>query len=169
MTSGPKVRLGTNWPSITSHWMLSTPAFASAATSSPSRAKSAGSTEGTIWIGRATPRRLPVVLLALVLPAVVLCVPRLVARGDLLPPVLGGGLAGIRAEHVVGVPPFGRRHGHPSPPIEVPIVCLAAHDSTFSHVHALLGSDSGSAADHIVMLGLSKGYKGAFHATSRDT
>ena len=53
MTSGPNVRLGTNWPSITSHWMRSTPAFSSAATSSPSLAKSAGSTEGAIWIGRA--------------------------------------------------------------------------------------------------------------------
>ncbi len=42
MTSGPKVRLGTKWPSMTSHWMRSTPAFSRAATSSPSRAKSAG-------------------------------------------------------------------------------------------------------------------------------
>ena len=46
MTSGPKVRLGTNWPSITSHWMRSTPASSSAATSSPRRAKSAGRTDG---------------------------------------------------------------------------------------------------------------------------
>ena len=30
MTSGPKVRFGTNWPSMTSHWMRSTPAFSSA-------------------------------------------------------------------------------------------------------------------------------------------
>ena len=52
MTSGPNVRLGTNWPSITSHWMRSTPASSSAATSSPSRAKSAGSTLGAISIGR---------------------------------------------------------------------------------------------------------------------
>ena len=52
ITSGPNVRLGTNWPSITSHWMRSTPAASSAATSSPSREKSAGSTDGAIWIGR---------------------------------------------------------------------------------------------------------------------
>ena len=50
MTSGPKVRLGTKRPSITSHWMRSTPAFSRAATSSPSRAKSAGSTDGAISI-----------------------------------------------------------------------------------------------------------------------
>ena len=31
MTSGPNVRLGTNWPSMTSHWMRSTPAFSRAA------------------------------------------------------------------------------------------------------------------------------------------
>src|SRR6478752_439694 len=52
MTDGPNVRLGTNWPSITSHWILSTPAASSAATSSPSLAKSAGSTLGAISIGR---------------------------------------------------------------------------------------------------------------------
>ena len=50
-TSGPKVRLGTKWPSITSHWMRSTPAFSSSRHSSPSRAKSAGSTDGTICTG----------------------------------------------------------------------------------------------------------------------
>src|SRR5919198_4958166 len=54
MTSGPNVRFGTKFPSITSHWMRSTPASSSAATSSPSRAKSAGSTEGAISIGRIT-------------------------------------------------------------------------------------------------------------------
>ena len=32
MTSGPKVRFGTNRPSITSHWMRSTPAFSRAGT-----------------------------------------------------------------------------------------------------------------------------------------
>ncbi len=53
MMSGPNVRLGTNWPSMTSHWMRSTPAFSNATTSSPSREKSAGSTDGAIWIGRA--------------------------------------------------------------------------------------------------------------------
>ena len=37
ITSGPKVRLGTKRPSITSHWMRSTPAFSSATTSSPRR------------------------------------------------------------------------------------------------------------------------------------
>ncbi len=50
ITSGPKVRLGTNCPSITSHWMRSQPAASSAATSSPRRAKSTGSTDGTILI-----------------------------------------------------------------------------------------------------------------------
>jgi hypothetical protein len=49
MTSQPKVRLGTKWPSMTSHWIRSTPAFSRAATSSPNREKSAGSTEGTIF------------------------------------------------------------------------------------------------------------------------
>src|SRR5690349_1464033 len=48
MTSGPKVRLGTKTPSMTSHWMRSTPASHSSATSSPRRAKSAGRTEGTM-------------------------------------------------------------------------------------------------------------------------
>ena len=48
MTSGPKVRLGTNRPSMTSHWMRSTPAFSRARHSSPSREKSAGRTDGTI-------------------------------------------------------------------------------------------------------------------------
>ena len=52
MTSGPKVRLGTNRPSMTSHWMRSTPAFSSAMHSSPSREKSAGSTDGTISMVR---------------------------------------------------------------------------------------------------------------------
>ena len=52
ITSGPKVRFGTNWPSMTSHWMRSTPASSSATTSSPSWAKSAGSTEGTISMRR---------------------------------------------------------------------------------------------------------------------
>src|SRR5829696_6723229 len=54
MTSGPMVRLGTNCPSITSHWIRSAPASSRARTSSPRREKSAGSTEGTIWTGRAT-------------------------------------------------------------------------------------------------------------------
>ena len=55
MTSGPKVRLGTKRPSITSHWIRSTPASSSAATSWPSREKSAGSTDGTISIRRSDP------------------------------------------------------------------------------------------------------------------
>ena len=50
ITSGPNVRFGTNWPSITSHWMRSTPAASSAATSSPSLLKSTGSTLGAISI-----------------------------------------------------------------------------------------------------------------------
>src|SRR5437899_235561 len=51
ITSGPKVRLGTKRPSITSHWIQSTPAFSRAATSSPRRAKSAGRTDGTMRMG----------------------------------------------------------------------------------------------------------------------
>src|SRR3954447_15887925 len=54
MMSGPNVRFGTKRPSITSHWMRSTPASSSAAISSPKRAKSAGRTEGAISIGRIT-------------------------------------------------------------------------------------------------------------------
>ena len=48
MTSAPKVRFGTKLPSMTSHWMRSTPAFSRSMTASPRWAKSAGSTEGTI-------------------------------------------------------------------------------------------------------------------------
>ncbi|KWW99464.1 hypothetical protein LI90_1099 [Carbonactinospora thermoautotrophica] len=40
--------LGTNSPSITSHWIRSTPACSSARHSSPNREKSAGKTDGTI-------------------------------------------------------------------------------------------------------------------------
>ena len=54
MTSGPKVRLGTKLPSMTSNWMRSQPAFSSALQSRPSAAKSAGSTDGMICTG---PRR----------------------------------------------------------------------------------------------------------------
>ncbi len=57
ITSGPKVRLGTNCPSITSHWIRSTPAFSKATHSSPSREKSAGRTEGTMETGRAATDR----------------------------------------------------------------------------------------------------------------
>ena len=49
-TSGPNVRLGTNWPSMMSHWIRSQPAASSADTSSPSRAMSAGRTDGAIWM-----------------------------------------------------------------------------------------------------------------------
>src|SRR5688572_338785 len=55
MTSGPKVRLGTKRPSITSHWMRSTPASSSAATSAPNLEKSAGRTDGTISMRRSEP------------------------------------------------------------------------------------------------------------------
>ena len=47
-TSGPRVMLGTKWPSITSTCTQSAPAASTAATSSPSRAKSAERIEGTI-------------------------------------------------------------------------------------------------------------------------
>src|SRR5690606_12259004 len=50
MTCGPKVMLGTKWPSITSRWIQSAPAAATASTSSPSREKSADSTEGAMTI-----------------------------------------------------------------------------------------------------------------------
>ena len=52
MTSGPKVRLGTKRPSITSNWMRSTPAFSRAMHASPNWAKSTGSTDGAISMGR---------------------------------------------------------------------------------------------------------------------
>src|SRR3954471_14243343 len=59
-TSGPTVRFGTNCPSMMSHWIRSTPAFSRAAHSSPRRAKSAGRTDGAIWVGRpAIARTLP--------------------------------------------------------------------------------------------------------------
>ena len=48
ITSGPKVRFGTNWPSITSHWIRSTPAASRSRTALPSSAKSAGRTDGAI-------------------------------------------------------------------------------------------------------------------------
>ena len=52
MTSAPKVRLGTKLPSMTSHWMRSTPAFSRSMHASPRWAKSAGRTEGTISMER---------------------------------------------------------------------------------------------------------------------
>ena len=141
ITSGPNVRLGTNWPSITSHWMRSTPAASSAATSSPRREKSAGSTDGTIWIGlliaaatyrsavtshRADPacRVLPWLV---VVPRLVGVVPRVVASFHGAPPVLGFGTAGIRAEHVVARPALLGGNGDAAAEIEVP---LFAHGST---------------------------------------
>src|SRR5688572_21115671 len=55
ITSGPNVRLGTKRPSMTSHWIRSTPASSRAATSSPNREKSAGRTEGAISMRRSDP------------------------------------------------------------------------------------------------------------------
>ena len=48
MMSGPNVKLGTNWPSITSHWIRSTPAESNSQIASPSREKSTGKTDGAI-------------------------------------------------------------------------------------------------------------------------
>src|SRR5688500_16278794 len=48
-TAGPMVRFGTKCPSITSTWIQSAPAASAARTSSPSRLKSAESTEGAIF------------------------------------------------------------------------------------------------------------------------
>ncbi len=83
---------------MTSHWMRSTPAASSAATSSPSREKSAGRTEGTIWIGLVidpatySPEAIvPLVLDLLSVRVIVLLVrfvPRLVALLDGRLPVL---------------------------------------------------------------------------------
>src|SRR5262245_49098708 len=47
-TTGPMLRFGTKWPSITSTWMRSAPAAVTSRTSSPSREKSAESIEGAI-------------------------------------------------------------------------------------------------------------------------
>src|SRR5262245_55281105 len=107
--------------------MLSAPAASSAATSSPSRAKSTGSTEGTIWIGRVTLRTLPLAVLAEMLPTVVLGVPGLVAVLDAALPVLGGGLARVRAEQVLRVPALGGRNSGPALEVEVPLLCLIHH------------------------------------------
>src|SRR5271166_6038639 len=52
-TTGPRVMLGTNRPSITSTWIQSAPAASTAQTSSPKRVKSADKTEGAISIGDA--------------------------------------------------------------------------------------------------------------------
>ena len=48
ITGGPKVMLGTKWPSITSRWIQSAPAASMASTSSPRRAKSAERIEGAM-------------------------------------------------------------------------------------------------------------------------
>ena len=53
--SGPNVRFGTKFPSITSNWILSTPASSSSFTHAPIFAQSAGKTEGIIWIGLFAP------------------------------------------------------------------------------------------------------------------
>ena len=50
MTGGPKVMLGTKWPSITSRWIQSAPALSIASTSSPSFEKSDASTDGAIRV-----------------------------------------------------------------------------------------------------------------------
>ena len=49
---GPKVTLGTKWPSITSRWIQSAPAAATARTSSASLEKSADRIEGAMITGR---------------------------------------------------------------------------------------------------------------------
>src|SRR5262245_53628045 len=48
--AGPILKLGTKWPSMTSTWMRLAPAASTAATSSPSRLKSAARMEGAMWI-----------------------------------------------------------------------------------------------------------------------
>ena len=50
-TSGPKVMLGTKWPSMTSTWIQSAPAASTARTSSPSLAKSAARIDGAMIRG----------------------------------------------------------------------------------------------------------------------
>src|SRR5712692_10022641 len=45
-TSGPNVRLGTKWPSMTSTWMRSAPAASAWRTCSPKREKSAARIDG---------------------------------------------------------------------------------------------------------------------------
>src|SRR5690242_8937869 len=52
MTSGPKEMLGTKWPSITSRWIQSAPAWSTARTSSPSLEKSDARIEGAMTRGR---------------------------------------------------------------------------------------------------------------------
>src|SRR5580704_12313905 len=55
-TGGPKVMLGTKWPSITSRWIQSAPAAATARTSSPSFEKSDDRIEGAMITGLDTRR-----------------------------------------------------------------------------------------------------------------
>src|SRR6516165_1308828 len=63
-TTGPSVMLGTKRPSMTSTWIQSAPAASTARTSSPSRVKSADSTDGATSIEAAIvlalPRRGPI-------------------------------------------------------------------------------------------------------------
>src|SRR5215207_9507940 len=113
--------------------MLSAPAASSAATSSPRRAKSAGSTDGMIWIGRVTRRRLPVAWFAHVFPTLVLGVPRVVARGDGLAPVLGRRLARVRAQHAIGDAALRRWNGPTALEIEVPLLWSIAHAWRLPH------------------------------------
>src|SRR6059058_3406237 len=58
-TTGPMVMLGTKRASITSTWIQSAPAASTARTSSPSRVKSADSTEGATSIEAAIVLALP--------------------------------------------------------------------------------------------------------------
>src|SRR5690606_33090789 len=50
MTGGPKVMFGTKCPSITSRWIQSAPARATASTSAPSREKSEDRMDGAISV-----------------------------------------------------------------------------------------------------------------------
>src|SRR5918995_4413896 len=113
--------------------MLSAPAASSRATSSPRRAKFAGSTDGMIWIGRVTRWRLPVAWFAHVFPAFVLGVPRVVAGGDRLAPVLGRGLARVRAQHAIGDAALRRGNGLAAFEIEVPLLWSIAQAWRLPH------------------------------------
>src|SRR5689334_5840948 len=56
MTGGPRVRLGTKWPSMTSTWSWSAPAASTRAIASPSAAKSADRMLGAILMVRPYPK-----------------------------------------------------------------------------------------------------------------
>jgi hypothetical protein len=55
INSGPNVRFGTKFPSITSNWIRSTPASSRRLHSAPMFAQSAGSTDGMICTFRGSP------------------------------------------------------------------------------------------------------------------